>query len=184
MAQVQEGVPWMVVHPRRQVWFFRTCHKDGSPSYIDPTPISRCHQSRCLEILRSPARGKWNFDHVLCVTAAAALRPQSYRALILLLLIDMCVIRVVMVTRPSDIRYVFGRPRNAWYVSWYLLNNPRSKSVWVHRLSSGIYNPRIGSLVSFFGRKLRETYTSYQLACKYGLLPTYAVDTLRKIRRK
>jgi hypothetical protein len=54
----------MVVHPRRQVWSFRTCHKDGSPSYTDPTPISRCHQSRCLETLRSPARGKWSFDHV------------------------------------------------------------------------------------------------------------------------
>jgi len=123
MAQVQGGVRWMVVHPRRQVWFFRTCHKDGSPSYIDPTPISRCHQSRCLEILRSPARGKWNFDHVLCVNAAAV-RPQSYIALILLLpLIDMCVIRVVMVAGPSDIRYVFGRLRNAWHVS-YLIKQP------------------------------------------------------------
>lgn len=150
MAQVQGGVPWMAVHPRRQVWFFRTCHKDGSPSYIDPTPISRCHQSRCLEILRSPARGKWNFDHVLFVTNAA-LRPQSYyRALILLTpLIDMCVMRVVMVTRLSDIRYVFGRSRNAWHISWYLLNNQRSKSIWVHRVSSGIYNARIGSLVDF-----------------------------------
>jgi len=107
----------MVVHPRRQVWFFKTCHKDGSPSYTDPTPISRCHQSRCLETLRSPARGKWNFDHVLCVTAAAV-RPQSYRALILLLsLIDMCVIVVVRVTGLSDIRCVFGRPRNVWHVS-------------------------------------------------------------------
>jgi hypothetical protein len=149
MAQVQGGVPWMVVHPRRKVWFFRTCHKDGNPSYLDPTPISRCHQSRCLEILRSPARGKWNFDHVLCVTAAD-LRPQSYRALILLLpLIDMCVTGVVMVTGLSDIRFVFGRPRNVWHVSWCLLNNPRSKSVWVHRMSSGICNPRVGSLVPF-----------------------------------
>jgi hypothetical protein len=84
MAQVQGEVPWMAVRPRRQVWFFRTCHKDGSPSYIDPTPISRCHQSRCHETRRSPARGKWNFDHVLCVTAADWWR-QSYGALILLL---------------------------------------------------------------------------------------------------
>ena len=106
----------MVVHPRRQVWFFRTCHKDGSPSYIDPTPISRCHQSRCLETLRSPARGKWNFVHVLCVSAV--LRPQSYITLILLLpMIDMGVRGVVKVTGLSDIRHIFGRPHNEWYVS-------------------------------------------------------------------
>jgi len=34
----------------------------------------------------------------------------------------------VMVAGPSDFRYVFGRPRNAWHVT-YLVNNPWSKSV-------------------------------------------------------
>ena len=52
--------------PRQaQVWCSKLCRNDERASCIAATATSRCRRSRCLETVRSPARGKHPMDFML-----------------------------------------------------------------------------------------------------------------------